>query len=174
MPTSNGVYEADTGQQSLVSSMQDLRDRVEALEVNHSVSAVNTEVILEFIKILTEEVPAGRSLFNRAINRQKLHRLKEVVLPRRRAQLIEIMAETMPDPIREDFVNDEMKLLRQAIRSISHREHYEQKSAQNLRAILTSLFKHIHNARVRKMISPYKHQPKFSCNFRQISNRSGR
>jgi hypothetical protein len=114
MTTSTLTQPSETDQgTSIVATMQDLRDRVEALEVSNSFTSTNTEVLLEFLKIIAS-IPAGRQVFNRALNRQKLNRLKEVVLPRRRSQLIEIMAERMPDPIREDFVSEEMKLLRQA------------------------------------------------------------
>lgn len=153
--------------------MQELRDRVEALEVASSITSANTEVLIEFLKILTE-VPVGKQFFNRALNRQKLNKLKEIVLPRRRSQLIEIMAEHMPDPIRENFVNEEMKLLRQVIRSISHREHYELKSAGNLRSFLTSFFKKAHDVRVRKLIDPYYSSHNKHYQLRQLKHQPGR
>lgn len=119
--------------------LRDLRDRVESLEISNSIVSEDTETLLELVKIITE-IPAGQQIFNRAINRQKLNKLKEIVLPRRQAALIEIVDEEMPEELKEQFVKDEMKLIASVIRVISHREHFEEYAAQSVRDTLTKLF----------------------------------
>jgi ubiquinone biosynthesis protein COQ9 len=136
----------------------DLTERVEQLEISNNITSSQTELLLELVKMVTE-IPAGKQIFNRALNRQKLNRLRQIILPRRQKELANFFNNgenaTMPDLIKDKFVSDEMKLIRGVIRSIQHRQHYEVTSAEKVREILTILFAKIHQS------LPNKKQLKF-------------
>jgi len=133
--------------------IKDLEERVEQLENTQSVVSANSDVLLELVKIMTE-VPAGKQIFNRALNRQKLNRLRDVVLPRRKQALVDISNELMPEPLKEQFIQKEMQLVRSVIRSISHRERFESDAAVHVRDLLTRLFKRIN---LKRISTPYDH-----------------
>jgi hypothetical protein len=122
---------------------------------------------LEIVKIVTE-IPAGKQIYNRALNRQVLNRLRGIVLPRRQQYLQEFFGDGessgMPEQIKDKFVADEMRLIRGVIRSIQHREHYEVKAAETVRDILTKLFTKVIKSKrkymAKKPQSQIQHHPK--------------
>jgi hypothetical protein len=121
----------------------DLKSRVDNLESSNSILTDHSEIFMELLKLFAE-VPAGRQIFNRALNRHRLARLQKVVLPRRQAQLADILSETsMPAPIREQFVSQEMQLLKTVLRAISHRSYYEEHAAITFRTVLIQFFEKI-------------------------------
>ena len=105
---------------------------------------------MQIVKIVTE-FPAGKQIFNRAVNRHKLDRLKDQILPRREQALVEIIQHPMPDEIREDFEARELKLISSALKAIGHREHFEERAQKNVSTIMERFF---------SKFEPRKFQPK--------------
>lgn len=119
--------------------IQELKNRVEQLEFSNDLNTSHVEILLEIIQIVTE-FPAGKQIFNRAVNRQRLNTLRENVLPRRKKQLGELEAQVMPQEIKEDFEARELKLIQSALRAIGHRENFEERAQENISNILERFF----------------------------------
>jgi hypothetical protein len=70
----------------------------------------------------------------------------------------------MPESIKDKFVADQMRLIRGVIREIQHREHYETRSAEIVRSILTKLFTKVVRSSSRKYLvknsKQISHHPK--------------
>lgn len=130
--------------------IQELRQRVEQLELSQDLNSTHVEILFEIIRIISE-FPAGKQILNRAVNRQRLNTLQQNVLPRRKQQLTELMSEDMPDEIQEDFVAREMKLIQSAVRAIGHRENFEDTARKNVQGIMNRFF---------AKFEPRKFQPK--------------
>jgi hypothetical protein len=143
-------------------NINDLAERVQRLEINDDITTNHTEFLLEMVKIITE-IPAGKQIYNRALNRQSLNRLRRIVLPRRQKYLQEFFGEgeqaDMPEEVKDKFVADEMRLIRGVIRSIQHREHYETKSAETVRKVLTTLFTKVIKSKTPKVTMVKKQVP---------------
>jgi len=140
------TMELDGGSLALV--IDDLQTRVEELEASNNITTTHTELLLEMIKIVTE-IPAGKQIFNRALNRTKLNQLREIVLPRRKISLNELLNENkdMPDAIKEEFVSQQLRLIKTALNGIRHREYFEEQAADRVRNILTRFFDKIKYSR---------------------------
>ena len=151
---------ADT-QTIVLEELKELAGRVEQLEVSNSITTNHTELLLEFVKIVVE-IPSGKQIFNRAINRQQLNKLRNIVLPRRKKALAEFFNKgensKMPPGIKDQFVEEEMQLIRSVVRAIQHREYYEHHASDNVRNILTNLFSKINDTRTKmgKLVSEKK------------------
>jgi hypothetical protein len=150
-------------------AIKDLALRVEQLEISSNITINHTELLLEFVRIISE-IPAGKQIFNRALNRQQLNRLRGIVLPRRQKELASFFNRgensTMPPGIKDQFVSDEMKLIRSVIRSIQHREHYETAAAESVRTMLTRLFTKIKRAKLVTDKRPMKHRSNSSLSLK--------
>lgn len=120
--------------------LHDILERLENLETNQDASQNNLAILTELVTILGE-IPAGKKILNRAINRQSLNYLKNVVLPRRKAQLLEIATESMPEPIKNEFIEKEINLIKSTTRMIAHRESYEKSAAINVKNLLLKVFR---------------------------------
>jgi hypothetical protein len=136
-----------TKETNFVNEIKSLNDRVDQLELSADFTSSHMEVLIELLKIIVE-IPAGKQIYNRALNRQHLNRLRNVVLPRRNEALAALVADEsdMPEPIQRQFVDDQMKLIKAVTNSIIHREHFEQQAATNVRNLLTNLFTKIKNS----------------------------
>lgn len=133
----------------VLEELKQIANRVEQLEVSNSITSNHTELLLEFVQIIVE-IPSGKQIFNRAINRQQLNKLRNVVLPRRKRALAEFFNKgensNMPTGIKDQFVSEEMQLIKSVVRAIQHRENYEHHASESVRNLLTSLFSKINNA----------------------------
>jgi hypothetical protein len=122
--------------------IDDLRQRVEELESNQYVTEEQLGVLIGIIRILSE-MPAGQQILNRALNLQKLEKLQQHILPRRKQDLAELMDMKMPEGIREDMCTRQLKLIQQTLRHVTHRRHFENTSATAVRSTMESFFKKI-------------------------------
>jgi len=127
----------------LLNEMKDLKDRVTELEKTNDVTSKKISILDEVLAIISE-LPLGKALVNRAINRSELKYLKHVVLPRRQKELLRIQNEKgMPEELKDQFSEEEIDLINSAKRSISHRSFYEEKSSTTVREAFLRLHKFI-------------------------------
>lgn len=112
--------------------IDDLRQRVEQLEIQNDTAQFNLKILEQILAIISE-FPVGKQIVNRAINRQKLNYLVDCVLPRRQHALEEINHdETMPKGIRKSFKDRETTLLVNTKRAIDKRQRFEMTAARNV------------------------------------------
>lgn len=122
--------------------IDDLRQRVESLESNQSITEEQVGILVEIIKILSE-MPAGKQILNRAINLRELDKLQVHILPRRKQDLAELMAMKMPEGIREQMCTKQLKMIQQTLRHITHRRFFENNSSFAIRSTMEKFFKKI-------------------------------
>lgn len=119
-------------------NIQDLINRIERLETTNDATERNFSLIRELINIV-QEIPIGRLIIRRAENKQRLFNLKNNILPRRQKQLLEIIdMSDIPKPIKQTFINDELKLINSTTRAIIHRENYEQQATLGVKSLLAN------------------------------------
>ena len=126
--------------------IKDIITRIEDLERANEITSENFAIFREIASIISEvkELPVGRLVMNRALNRHKLNYLKFVVLPRRQKQLIEIHElKKMPSTLRKEFVDNELQLIKSATRSIIHRERFEKEAAEKVQYFFSNLFRNV-------------------------------
>jgi len=133
--------------------LEDLKLRVEQLEVSNDATQYNLGIVKEIIAII-KEFPAGKTLINRATNRYKLRYLKLIILPRRKTALLELEKnETMPVDIRKTFMNRESILINKTMRALTRRESFEKKAAIVVGTFLGKLFtlvnKHVKQKKIK-------------------------
>jgi hypothetical protein len=106
---------------------KEMLQRLERLEIDNEVTQHNFTLIQEMLSIM-KDLPLGNLIIRRAENKRALSTLKQIILPRRQRQLLEIInMEEVPSQIRQPLVDDEMKLIKSATNAIRHRECYENK-----------------------------------------------
>jgi len=119
--------------------IDELLERIEKLEISNDTTVYNFSLIREVIDII-KEIPAGKLILRRAENKQRLFNLKNNVLPRRQKQLVDIIEMTgVPKPIKDGFVEGELKLINSTTRAINHREQYEKRAHCTIHTILSKL-----------------------------------
>ena len=151
----NSQSHTPTAEPKIPEVLSDLVKRVEELEHSQVSCISDTELLMELIDIINNDVPIFKTIYRRAINRIKLDRLQYTVAPRRIKALQEIMQEPMPSGIKDQFVENEMKLIRSVMRAIGHRQCYEtEQSKITLRDALTRFFRKIQSDRNKKFKTP--------------------
>lgn len=127
--------------------INDLQQRVEEIESTQYVTEEQIHILLEIIKILSE-IPSGKQILNRALNLHQLEKLQQQILPRRKEDLNEILAMKMPEGIRDDMSTQQLRLIQQTLRHISHRRHFELSSAQTVRSVMEKFFRKVNHNKV--------------------------
>lgn len=125
---------------ALLALISDLEDRVQELEHVTDSQSSHVSLFREIIEIF-RELPIGRAFINRALNRVKLRYLKNVVLPRRQAQIEILKNEKMPSGVKELLINDAILLLEKAKHDADHRLFFEKQSSYKVRSIFETLQK---------------------------------
>jgi len=123
----------------VLNKISELEAKIDELESANDNISQQTAILSELLKIMIE-IPNGKQIYNRAINRCKLNYLKNSVLPRREQQLLEFEREQMPNPLRKFFVKKEVKLLRSVARAIKHREYFEHRAKGKINTLLNNIF----------------------------------
>jgi hypothetical protein len=141
-------------------STSDLLHRVEELEKSDDDVQYRLAILYELLAIVNE-LPSGKQIYNRALNRYRLKYLKEMVLPRRTLELMNLSHDTMPQGIRDMFVDKQVNLIKSATRAIKHREYYESLAAYSIRSMLSQIFSRTHRQSPRlSLSSPHHHNVK--------------
>jgi len=136
--------------------LNDLKLRIEELEISNDTSQYNLGVIKEIISIISE-FPAGKTLINRATNRYKLRCLTYITLPRREQALIDLEKNSdMPPEIKKTFMNKESILINKTIRAKIRREAFEEKASKVVGDFLKKLFTLV-NKNKSKRLKKIKH-----------------
>lgn len=130
------LIEEDPKDQDLHKTVKELKIHVdqltEQLAINNDITQHNFNIISEIIKIMSD-LPIGRQIVNRAINRCKLSHLTNVILPRRKKALKEIETDTsMPEGIRNSFIRRELSMIHSSTRAIHRRQKYELDAAKKV------------------------------------------
>jgi len=116
-----------------------LSQKVEQLENQSQITVDQIEFLLELVKIISE-TNMGQPIINRASNRQRLNKLKSIVLPRRKRALIQIdNDDNMPEVIKDELILEQIRLIKKAIKDIHHREKYEEMSLKNFQQLSDNL-----------------------------------
>ena len=127
IPVKINVSEKQEEIDALYDEILFLNEKISELESTVDVHSKDISIVNEVLNIL-DRLPLGHTLINRARNKAKLRYLKYVVLPRRKQLLHEIEKNGMPPNI----VSGEEELISKVWKDISHREHFEMRSAKTV------------------------------------------
>jgi len=137
--------------------LTDILKRIEELEIANDSTQSRLAILYELLEIV-KELPNGKAIYNRAINRYKLKYLKNVVLPRRTKELMDLSHSLMPKGIRSMFVDQQVSLIKRATKAIRHRENYENAATYHVRSILSHVFSNFLRQRSRLSLSSPHHK----------------
>jgi hypothetical protein len=137
-----------------------LLQRVEELETANDSTQYRLAVLYELVDIVNE-LPGGKQIYNRALNRYRLKYLRSVVLPRRTKELMLLSRDPMPTGIKQMFVDQQISLIKSVTRAIKHREYYESLATYTVTSALSQLFSKNHRQSPRlSILSPHHHHEK--------------
>jgi septal ring factor EnvC (AmiA/AmiB activator) len=124
---------------NLNNTVEELTNRIEQLEILNDTTQINLNVLQQILDIMSE-FPAGKQIINRAINRYRLSKLTDEILPRRQETLDNLKGDTsIPDTIKNSFIKKELSLIKTTFNAIKKRQRFEQKAAKNVKIIFNKL-----------------------------------
>lgn len=108
-----------------------LRLKVETLEADSYVLNEKVMLLVELYRVMSE-YGLGRQIINKVANNELLERDEKIVLPMRKKQFIEMFSMDMPEPLKEEMINSQLKLIQRVIRHITHRRYFKKISNKKL------------------------------------------
>jgi hypothetical protein len=137
---------------NLANVVKDLSTRIEQLEIQNDTTQINLNILQQILNILSE-FPAGKQIINRAINRYKLLKLTDDILPRRQETLKNLKDDaTIPSNIKNSFIKKEISLINTTNHAIKRRQRFERTAAKNVNFIFSKINDFL--AKHKKHLSP--------------------
>lgn len=124
---------------NLANIIKDLSTRIEQLEIQNDSTQIDLNILRQVLHILSE-FPAGKQIINRAINRYKLLKLTDDILPRRQETLKNLKDDsTIPSNIKNSFIKKEISLINTTNHAIKRRQRFERRAAKNVNYIFSKI-----------------------------------